>query len=91
MAAKPVTKRSNFNMKYPCVLPQTCRGARNVCAVKHAHSHFFLLFFFYAYTDELEISASAADLAHSQEYTQCAPHHTYTYALAFERTVLILL
>lgn len=84
VAAMPVTKRGNFNTKYPRVLPQTCRGATDVCAhiltppphLTHtrARAHFF------AYADASGSSAFTADLAQSQELPHSVPGSKHTQA-----------
>lgn len=35
-----VTEDGNFDTKYPRVLPQSCRGASDVCARTHTHTLF---------------------------------------------------
>lgn len=65
VAAMPVTKHGNFDTKYPRVLPQTCRGASDVCA--RVHSHYF------AYADVSGSPVFTADLAQSQKRTHGEP------------------
>lgn len=89
VAAKHVMKHSNFTMKYPCVLPQTCRGARDVCAVAHAHTHFFL---FFLHTQMYWKSQPSLQIWHIAEdiHRVCHTHactHTYTWPFDFRVTL----
>lgn len=74
VAAMPVTKRGNFGTKYPRVLPQTGRGANNVCA--HVHTVFFI--FFFAYADASGSPVFSADLARSQSVAVHIHKHIFT-------------
>lgn len=89
VAAKHVMKHSNFTMKYPCVLPQTCRGARDVCAVAHAHSHFFLSFLhtqmYWKSQPSLQIWHIAEDIHRVCHTHACT--HTYTWPFDFRVTL----
>lgn len=89
VAAKHVMKHSNFTMKYPCVLPQTCRGARDVCAVAHAHSHFFLSFLhtqmYWKSQPSLQIWHIAEDIHRVCHTRACT--HTYTWPFDFRVTL----
>ena len=89
VAAMPVTEDGNFDTKYPRVLPQSCRGARDVCAhtyslsLTHKHTHTPILLHTQMHQEAaqsaLQTWHKAKNLTHGAPGNVCTQKHKHTH------------
>lgn len=84
VAAMLVTEDGNFDTKYPRVLPQSCRGASDVCqrcVRTHTHTHTILHTQMHqeAAQSALQTWRKAKNLTHGAPGNVCTQKHKHTH------------